>query len=265
MTLDQVIARLSNRDVVDGLLTIGSASKDELTPASDYDLVLVLSDTPVPLHVALTTIDGRLADIIFVTVEQIDQVVALVEPVDGDDWIGRIVRWLAAGQIVFDRSGQLERAQHKVCTGDWLRATNEQDAYGACFKVNFNLAQTRRLLASDDPVYLSAGELRIALYGPSDLLFGYWEIRNMRWEGDKAAIRYLVTHDPTYLDLFRRFLKEQDLERRFEAYERLAEMTTAPLGGLWQDGVTALMFGVKTVPPDMIAAGLRFWEELISD
>ena len=37
---DQVIARLSRRDVLDGLLIIGSASKDELTPASDYDLVV---------------------------------------------------------------------------------------------------------------------------------------------------------------------------------------------------------------------------------
>jgi predicted nucleotidyltransferase len=265
LSLEQVIERLSARDGVEGILIIGSAVKSELTPASDYDLVLVLDDIPVPLHVALTTIDRRLADIIFVTRAQIDEVLGLEGPVDGDAWIGRIVRWLLAGQIAHDRSGSLVCAQAKVKKGDWLREKGEQSGYGSWFKANYNLAQTRRLFASDDPLYLAAGELRISVYGPSDLLFGYWDIRGLRWEGDKEAIRYLETHDPDYLRLFFQYLQEPDARRKLELYEDLVERTTAPMGGLWPEGATALTFDEQPVRPETIEAGLRFWEDLFHD
>jgi predicted nucleotidyltransferase len=67
MTLEQVIARLSHHLAVDGLLTIGSTGRDTLTPTSDYDLVVVLADPPLPLGVGITSIDHRLTDVLFVT------------------------------------------------------------------------------------------------------------------------------------------------------------------------------------------------------
>ena len=51
---------------------IGSASKNELTPASDCDLLAVLSDKPIPLHGGLTYIDQCLTNIIFLTVTEVD-------------------------------------------------------------------------------------------------------------------------------------------------------------------------------------------------
>lgn len=59
MTFEQVVARLSQHEAVDGLLVIGSASNAHLTPASDYDLVIILSAMPVPIHVGVTQIAGR--------------------------------------------------------------------------------------------------------------------------------------------------------------------------------------------------------------
>lgn len=265
MTLEQVVARLAGHEAVQGILIIGSAVKSELNRASDYDVVLVLGEMPVPLHVALTSIDRRLADIIFVTAAQIDEVLGLQGPVDGDAWIGRIVRWLLAGEIAYDRSGDLRRAQDKVRSGGWLEGKSAESGYGAWFKVNYNLAQTRRLFSSDDPVYLAAGELRISLYGPSDLLFGYWEMRGLRWEGDKEAVRYLETHDPDYLRLFLHFLEAPDPRRKLHLYETLAERTTAPLGGLWPEGTTALTLDAQPATPERIEAGLRFWEDLLDD
>ena len=114
MTPEQVVARLSRHSTVEGILIISSAVKSELTPASDYDLVLVLSGMPAPLHVALTSSDRRLADIIFITTAQIDEILGLDAPVDGDAWIGRIVRWLLGGEIAYDRTSSLRRAQGKV-------------------------------------------------------------------------------------------------------------------------------------------------------
>jgi hypothetical protein len=249
---------------VNGVLTIGSVVKGELTSASDYDLVLFVSEVPASLHVGVTYIDQRLTDLIFLDTAQVERVLSLDLPVDGDAWIGRVVRWLQAGQIAFDRTGRLRQAQEKVRGGEWLSAMTDQGAYGAWFGINFNLAHTRRMLASDDPVYLSGADLRMALYGTMDLVFHYWRIRNLRWEGDKEAIRYLSAHDPDYLSLLEQFIVESDRTRKLALYERLAEVATAPLGGLWPEGATAMQFDAQAVSPDMVETALGFWEELIA-
>ena len=263
--LEQAIDRLSRHGAVEGILIIGSAVESSMTPASDYDLVLVLSDMPVPLGVALTTIDGRLADLIFVTARQIDEVLALDAPVDGDQWIGRIVRWLLAGQIAYDRSGAIARAQAKVQGGDWLLAKTLLDGYGAWFRINFNLAHTRRLFVSPDPTYQAAAELRTALYGHSDLLFGYWEIRALSWEGDKAAIRYLTAHDPDYLALFQRFMREPDPRDKFALYEQLAARTIAPLGPLWPKDLLTFTIDGPIESQAVIETGRHFCHSLLAE
>jgi hypothetical protein len=265
MTLDEVIERLSRHAVVEGVLTLGTTGKDTLTGASDYDLVLVLSERPTALHVGLTTIDRRLADLLFVTVSQVQEILALDGPVDGDAWIGRIVRWFVAGTIVLDRSGLLDRAQQKVRAGAWIQPMSEDVGYGAWFGTNFNLVHTQRLATSDDPVYLMAADWRMVLFGTTDLLFNYWKTRRLLWEGDKEAIRYLMAHDPAFLALFRQFLAESDRTQKLALYEQLAEIAVAPVGPLWADGVTAMTFDLQTVQPEDVQAGLRFWETLISD
>ena len=263
MTLIQVIARLSQHEQVTGILIIGSAAQSQLTPSSDYDLVLVLSHSPVPLHVALTTIDGRLADLLFVTTAQIEDILALVEPLKPDQWLARIVCWLKAGQIAYDRTGQVARAQTKVQRKDWLRPKDTLGAYGAWFKLNFNLAHTRRIFCSDDLTMRTAAELRLSLYGPSDLLYGYWEVRNLRWEGEKAAVRYLETHDPAYLAAYLEFLRQTDLRRKLALYEQLATQTMAPLGVPWPEDVTAVTLNSVPLTPELIEAGLHFWQDLL--
>ena len=266
MTFEKVMKRLSRCRIVAGWITIGSASKNELTPASDYDLVVVLSEMPDTLApCGVTYIDQRLTDLIFVTTAQIDQILALDEPVDGEDWLGRIVRWLEVGVVGFDRSGRLHRAQQKVQTGEWLEAMDE-DAYSPWFRINYNLVQSKRLLASDDPVYLMAADMRLALYGAPDLLFNYFVIRNLRWEGEKAAVRYLMAHDPFYLDLFRQFVAESNRECKFQLYEQLATLTVAPMGELWHDGTTVLgLLNPKEMSPDAMEDTLNFWERLMAE
>ena len=51
MSLDEVLTRLSRNRAVEGVLTLGSTRARELHEHSDYDLLVVLSQMPVPLRV----------------------------------------------------------------------------------------------------------------------------------------------------------------------------------------------------------------------
>lgn len=112
ISLVALVRRLAARPEVDGVVAIGSTGRETLTPASDYDLIVVLNETPVPLNVALTVVDQRLTDIIFVRAAEI---ALLTGPAEGDgveQWgPAQLRRWLRAGKILFDRSGNLQAAQ----------------------------------------------------------------------------------------------------------------------------------------------------------
>ena len=136
-----------------------------------------------------------------------------------------------------------------------------KDGRAGWWRVNYNLAQTLRMLASTDPVTLIAAELRMALYGPADLLFNYFDIRNLTWHGDKEAVRYLMAHDATYLARFQAFISESDLAAKAELYEVLAARTVAPVGDLWPQGVTALAVNQGSEAESQREA-LRLWDAL---
>lgn len=234
-----------------------------MNPASDYDLVLILSTMPVPLHTGVTTIDGRFTDLLFHTSDQVAQILAATEPFDFWDWTGRLVGWLETGDVRFDRHGNLGAAQAKVRNGDWISASDGQAIYSAWQTINYNLAVVRRYLTSDDPTYLAAAELRMALFGPQDLFWNYFAIRGLQPDSEKQHIRYLQEHDPTFLADFQRFLAELDRDEKFRRYVALAERVLAPVGALWQAGETVLNLSGKDPTPAMEKQALDFWKGLI--
>ena len=73
MTLCELTERLSNNEVVDGVAIIGSAGENTLNAASDYDVLIVLNEKPLPLKGGVTYLDGRLTDIVFATTIEIDR------------------------------------------------------------------------------------------------------------------------------------------------------------------------------------------------
>ncbi|MBN1249310.1 MAG: hypothetical protein JXC32_16745 [Anaerolineae bacterium] len=259
LSLDEVLARLAKNQIVEGVLTIGTTSDNRLSPSSDYDIVIVVPSLGDLEPYGVTHIDGRLTDLLFVTTAQLEEILALTEPVDSRDWLGRIIRWFEGGTIAFDREGRLRAVRHKVRTVSCLLPL-DNDARAGWWRVNYNLAQTRRMLAADDPVYLIAADLRMALYGPTDLLFNYFDIRNLPWSGDKDAVRYLCANDRDYLDLFRRFIAEGDRSRKIALYQALALHTVAPVGGLWEEGTTAL---ASRQTDSESGRALDFWDDLI--
>lgn len=263
LTFDEVIARLSQQEIVTGLIVVGSAAQEQMTPVSDYDLVIVLASLPVPLHVGVTYIDGRFTDLLFHTVDQIEQILAATTPFAFWDWTGRLVGWLETGKVIFDRHGKLGQAQTKVKDGDWLQTNKDQAAYSAWQSINYNLQVVRRYLTADDPAYLAAADIRMMLFGPQDLFFNYFAVRGLPPDNEKKAIQYLQSHDPAYLRLFNQFLAERDRHVKYQLYEQLAVLTLAPVGALWQTGETALNLDAQLVTPALEQEALGFWEALI--
>jgi hypothetical protein len=120
------------------------------------------------------------------------------------------------------------------------------------------------LLQSEDPVCRVAADLRLALYGPADLLFNYFRIRNIAWEGEKAAVQYLMAHDPVCLERLRAFIGEGERARKFELYKELAALTVAPVGEVWPEGVTVLAVNEEGNSEEDVEQVQFLWEELLA-
>jgi len=266
LTLDEVVARLSARPAVEGLLTIGTTRVGRLTLTSDYDLVVVLTERPVPVHVGLGTIDGRLADLLFVDQQTVRDVVDRVDPLPAHEWVGRTARWLHAGEIRFDRHGLLRAAQDRVRARDHLRPVSDLEAYGVWFGINYNLKQTERMLAAEDAVSLEAVDLRLA-YMVMQAVAGYFTVRGLLWEGEKAALRSLKEYDPNYHACLSGFFAASDRRERFRLYAELARRSLAPMGVDWPTEETAFTFDSAAMPDtqprdDVLRNAIEWWEDL---
>ena len=242
-SLAEVITRLSANPRVEGILQIGSLAERTLTSASDYDLVIIHQPdvaTAPPWYVGITQIDHRLSDLIFVAALEVEHLAALAAPVALNDPLAPIIRWVQRGAIVHDRIGLLHRAKHYLAARSWVEPTDDQAAHATWFSVNYNLAQTRRMIEADDPLYRATAEIRMAVYGYADVWHGYFTLRKLSWEGDKAAIAYLAEYDPAFLDACRQFIAETSVDARLLAYQRAAAIATSVWGGLWPPDITAM-------------------------
>src|SRR6266496_2084104 len=107
LTLDEAIARLALHDAVDGVLLMGTTGQNTLSPASDYDLVVVLSSLPEPITLLHTVIDQRLAEVYFFSTDTLDQIADEQQNAQGGALpsVGDRVAfytWLQTGRIAFD-------------------------------------------------------------------------------------------------------------------------------------------------------------------
>lgn len=262
LTLEQVVERLALHKLVEGVVLVGSQVRDAITPWSDYDILLVL-ETPSPVHVAYTSIGGRMADVIFVDVEAIRRIgrERVPIPVDGPD--GSLAHWLEAGQVVFDRGGDIGQARQAILSRDLSEPAGFAAKYTAWFGINYNLNHNKRMLAAEDPVYLLAVDLRL-LYSVFDVLTGYFRFRDIPWRGEKEAIRFLAVHDADFLAVLRACLVETERSRKVVLYEQLAGRAVEPMEGLWPAESTAVQFDPGAfVTPETVRRGLQLWEEMI--
>jgi len=172
-------------------------------------------------------------------------------------------RWLGAGQMVFDRAGRLAAAQARARAAAAPPST-DQDRYAAWFSTNYNLQQTRRMLAAADPAYQMAVDLRL-LFSLHEVWRHYFTARGLAVAGEKDQARYLRAHDADFLSAFQACLVETERGAKFQRYAQLAAAALAPLGGLWADGVTSVMPQAGAPwDADTPSQALAFWQELVA-
>jgi hypothetical protein len=260
------IARLSTAETVDGLALFGSQASVHNNPVSDYDLLILIEDAPVDIFQMFTHIDGRAADIVFVETQIADRVLTLDAPVKVTYWEQMFVLKMLKARIVYDRSGRLGRVQEHVIklaqSPHWMPGSTDSEAYAAWFWQNHTLAHVKRMYQSDDPIYVTSADMML-MGALADVCRAYFQCRHLAWEGEKAAIRYLQVSDAGYLDLLRECLSFTDRQRRLALYERLAAQAIAPVGSLWEGGVTAVYLKHPDDHPAQVPAALDFWERLL--
>ena len=269
ITLDEVIARLQQHYAVDGVLLMGSTGQNTVSPASDYDLVVVLSTQPEPIALLHTLIDQRLAEVYFFSTDTLDQITqerhgaqggALPSAGDGIAFY----TWLQSGRIAFDRNGRLARAQQHLRTTVWFKPADDAQRYAIWFGHNYNLQHTMWIARSDDPLYQREVDIRL-IFTVFFLFCDYFHIRGLPWEGSKAAMRWLGAHDPDYLALFLSFLDAPNRTDKLAIYEQLVPLTLAPVGQVLSDQQSAVNFAPDSAfEPAMIERGLAFWESLLT-
>ena len=263
-TLNDVVRRLASHPDVEGAALGGSGQSSRLTGASDIDLLIVVVKKWSNLRVGVTWIEGRMGDLLFATTSEVEAIADADPALGADGWVRRVAAFLAGARILVDPGGCLARAQ--MAAQLWPEEAlgpSEGDAYRAWHKINYDRQHNRRMLASEDPDYATALDVRL-LYGLDEVLTGYFAIRSRRWEGEKAAIRFLDEHDPAFLELFRQCLAEKDRHARFALYEQLCQEATAPAGGLWaSEPTSAHLRDPGTATPEAHDAATRFIQSLV--
>jgi predicted nucleotidyltransferase len=254
-SLEEVYDRLKQNEEVKGLLLIGSLVKNELSPASDYDLVVVLRNARNTWWVGVTSIDNRFTDLLFVNEEAITAIQNLTSVIPTSHELAPIIRWLKNGVILYDRMGKLNHAQQKVQQGEWVSSLSDEDAYGAWFALCYNLAVTKRMMLAGDDFYNTTAGIRMAVYGHMDLWFGYFTMRKMDWEGDKATLTYLQQNDTDFLEAYQKFITSISLEQKLLLYEQAAILAAAPFGGVWPSNITVMND----------AQNFNKWQELLGE
>ncbi len=264
LTLDAALARLAADERVDGLALFGSRAGAAALPASDYDLLILATALPIAIFQMLSHINGRMADVVFVLTEQADRLLAGGGQVAANTQDGRFLLKMQTAQIRYDASGRLARAQALARQGGWRAPVRYADQSSAWFWHNFGLVQLARMAQVDDPVYQTAVDLMLC-GGLSDICRAYFQFRDLPWEGEKAALRYLQQHEAAYLALLRACLAAGDRARKVDLFGQLVAETLRPAGATWQPGCTAVALdGPDPQAADVLTA-LDFWQSLFAE
>lgn len=231
-----MLERLCQHERVAGILLIGPTATTR-KPYSDYDM-LVIVDDDFPVEVALTYVDGVLTDLVFRPVQLLKAILDGVN-IHNNTSDAAIIHWFRSGDIAYDKDGLMKSVRDFVQAQAPDLPPQRTYQYGMWFAIHYNYHQNLRMWQVTDPLYWQALELRF-LYTLSQLVTGYFDLRALPWQGEKAAIRYWQAHDPAVFDLFQAVFRARDMAEKFPLYEQLTEAVLEPVGGLRKAPLTII-------------------------
>jgi predicted nucleotidyltransferase len=229
LSLNSVMQRLQRHHQVYGIILIGSGAHGTLKSESDYDILLFVTDMPAGLDVLLTTVDGRLTDVLFYDIQTLENLLEQTKLVS-NSLQGVILSWIQQGAIFYDPTTMLEQTKSRQIETPFHATPSE--LFSLWNRVNFNLAHGERMLKSNDDVYLQAMDLRF-LYMLDEVLQAFMLTHQIPQRGEKHTIRVMHANYPDDLDLYMKTLRTADRQEKFRYYTQFAERALAPIGGLW--------------------------------
>jgi hypothetical protein len=265
LTFSEALARLMSSPHVDGIAEFGSRSAGGAAKVSDYDLLLLVKALPRRVFQLVTTINGRLADIVLLEVATAEALLATKSPPSAKTIEAMFVQKMQSARILYDASGRLQKIQQLATSPDWIGARasspSEYEAYALRFWLSHGLMHLERMAGADDPLHNLAAEMMLT----SCLAYtwrSYFEARKLAWQGEKAAIRHWEAQDDDYLLAVRKCLASQDLLAKVAQYRVLVILTLAPIGSLIDKGETAVALAGPVESLDAIQKTLGYWNSL---
>lgn len=229
-SLEQIIEKLKTNPDIDSVFLTGSYATKEAGPHSDIDLVIILQENHFGLRSLYHWIDGIFADIFFFDLADLQRI-SSTKDIDWDSPDGNLASWIKKGEIKFDHSRILSALKKKVETLDQTGVV-VKDKQSFWQKINYNFIANQRYSESADPLYHEALELRL-LYSTIELVCAYLALRDIPWQGEKAAVSYLQKNAPNFYAIFKQYLQAQSIEERFATYAKMFSLTLTEEYGPW--------------------------------
>ncbi len=266
LTFERVIDQLAASPQVDGVAEFGSRTADHSVPTSDYDLLILVKQLPARVFQLVTTIDGRLADVVLADNGTIEGILAPGATYGTLPFFKRLfVQKLQVAWILVDKAGQLQAVKQRVTSSEWqaTQVAPRPDVYGTWFWQSFTPLHIERMAHSDDPIHVTAVDMMLTSCLPGTWR-AYFDLRGLTWQGEKAALRHWAVHDPEYFVLVQKCLNTQDRLIKVAAYRALMERTIQPIGAPFNKGETALILEDPSKHVSHLCMTLDYWNALFA-
>lgn len=254
LSLSETVERLQASSEIVGISYLGSTGTQRWSEASDYDLLLLLSDYPSGFGFEATIIDERIADLVIVDADRAVGVgsaspdgtpsgaaapsgsvvtdESLLDPsaVTEGEW--PYVSWLAQSRQVYDPTGVGARAQGRAVEL-LLHRPGLSESQHAGFRsfLTHDLRVNRTLLRRcDDPIARAALSMR-QLHTFVSAVQAWFSMRGLPYEGWKKNMQRLSAEDPGTFALVQEWLGTSDVETRHVIFEKVLDSALAPVGG----------------------------------
>lgn len=234
-TLENLIKNLKNQEEIDAVLLVGSKASGEEKEYSDIDLAVIFKENKEKLFSLFQFIDNRPADIFFYDIPLLQKLLT-DEVIPANTMDGVLVSWLPKGKIQFDKSGTLSSFKEKCdelkgkLEVPWTEISRWDSLINSAFITN------KRYFESNNSEYHEILEIKL-LQDLYYIFMGYFEFRNIPWEGEKQMLRYLKEKDSEFYNLYISCIKTSNLKEKFDIYFKLVINVFYGDYGVWNKDV----------------------------